>query len=196
MSFWDLSDGGSAKSTDTEFEIGGGNFDPIPAGSSVLAIIDQAQWTRKDRNDLSSPEYLELRWEIVKPEQYAKRKIFHKLWVADLDPNAKDEAKAKTKRDKALRLLSAIDANAGGKLATLDGKPTDNQLGVALSNKPMVITLMTWDDQNKVPQGNWVSAVAPKTKELVVKAAAPSRAAPVQQQSASAGWGHDDEIPF
>lgn len=206
MSFWQLSDNTTANTTtSTEFEISGGNFDVIPAGSSVLAIIDQAQWTRKDRNDFSSPEYLELRWQIMQPEAVKGRKIFHKLWVSDADPNAKDAQKASAKRDKALRMLAAIDANAGGKLATLTAKPTDDQLGIALSNKPMVITLQVWEDKQKQPAGNWVSAVAPKTKALEMKAPAALKA---QSNYAGDAWGNssasitntstalDDEIPF
>ena len=45
MAFWDLSDGGAATDNDSkEFDGGGGNFDPIPDGSSVLAIAEAAEW--------------------------------------------------------------------------------------------------------------------------------------------------------
>lgn len=206
MSFWNLSDNTTANTNaSTEFEIPAGGFEVIPAGSSVLAIIDQAQWTRKDRNDPMSPEYLELRWQIMQPEAVKGRKVFHKLWVSDPDPNAKDATKAQQKKDKALRMLASIDANAGSKLAALSTKPTDQQLGIALTNKPMVITLQVWEDQNKQPAGNWVSAVAPKTKALELKTA---KAAP-SASSNSGGWGSgwdtpasaqsnavDDEIPW
>ena len=43
MGFWNLSDGDNAAKTGTEYEIPGGNIDPIPAGSSVLAMIDEAK---------------------------------------------------------------------------------------------------------------------------------------------------------
>lgn len=202
MSFWNLSDNTTANTdVKAEFEIGGGSFDVIPDGSSVLALIDKAVWTRKDKQDFNSPEYLELTWAIQKPEALANRRVFHKLWVSDFDPNAKDQEKAKTKKDKALRMLAAIDANASGKLATLNQKPTDDQLGIALINRPMVITLGVWEDQNKNPAGNWVRAVAPKTKALEIKAAKPA------QGGATSGWdiphrvgnsdlGDDSDIPF
>ena len=49
MSFWDLSDGANAADEkSTEYEIpSGGNLDPIPDGSSVLAMIDEAKWDQK-----------------------------------------------------------------------------------------------------------------------------------------------------
>ena len=43
MGFWNLSDGEDAAKTGAEYEIPGGNMDPIPAGSSVLAMIDEAK---------------------------------------------------------------------------------------------------------------------------------------------------------
>lgn len=210
MSFWNLSGGETANTnTSTEFEIPSGGFEVIPAGSSVLAIIDKAAWAHKDRNDSMSPEYLELTWQVMQPESVKGRKIFHKLWVTDAHPDAKDATTAAKKRDKALRMLAAIDANAGGKLSTLNAKPTENQLGMALTNKPMVITLQVWDDnQTKLPAGNWVSAVAPKTKALELKA--PAAPKPAQNNDAwsspasNGGWSSpaqggaldDDEIPF
>ena len=177
MSFWDLSDNSSAADTGTEYEIPGGNMEPIPDGSSVLAMVDQANWRKKDKDDPSSPEYIELRWNIIEPAQYKNRKIFHKLWVTDLDPSAKDKQKATAKRDKARKMLAAIDANAGGKLTRNPGIPTAEQLGVALIDKPMVITLMTWEvsDSRGTASGNWVSAVSPKSRGVDVKDAAPKR---------------------
>ena len=216
MSFWDLSDSSSATQTGTEYEVPGGNMDPIPDGSSVLAIVDEAKWRRKDANDNTSPAYIELRWNIVAPDQYKNRKIFHKLWVTDFDPSAKDREKAIAKRDKARRMLAAIDANAGGKLAQNPGVPTDDALSFALLNKPMVITLMTWEvsDARGTASGNWVSAVAPKSKGVDVK---PPKAKPASTRqsddfgAASYGGGSfsqgggqpygggaafDDDIPF
>lgn len=222
MSFWNLSDNSDASKTGTEYEVPGGNMDPIPDGSSVLAMIDQAQWRRSDANNPASPQFIELRWSILQPDQYKNRKIFHKLWVTDLDPSAKDQQKAIAKRDKARRMLAAIDANAGGKLTQNPGVPTDEALGIALLNKPMVITLMTWEvsDARGTSSGNWVSAVAPKDRPVDVKPAKPKPAsgggygarddfgAPPANYggsatAASVGFGApfgapamDDEIPF
>lgn len=206
MGFWDLSDNSSAKDTGAEYEVPGGNLEPIPAGSSVLAMIDEAKWDDKD-----GAEYISLRWSVMAPEQYKNRKIFHKLWASDLEPAtvAKGgEAKAVQKRDKARKMLSAIDANAGGKLSRKDEKPSDDALALNLCNKPMVITLMVWESQGRdgtMAQGNWVSAVAPKSKEIKIGVAS---TAPRQSQSRrdddfgmSSGQSRqsrvdDDEIPF
>jgi hypothetical protein len=194
MSFWDLSDNSSAANTGTEYEVPGGNMDPIPEGSSVLAMADEVKWERKTTGE----EYISLRWSIVSPDEYKNRKIFHKLWVTDLDPSAKDEAKGIAKRDKARKMLAAIDANAGGKLTAKSGKPTDDDLAMALLNKPMIITLMIWSVQDRqtggTVEGNWVSAVAPKTKGIDVR---PAKARPAQSGGgASRGALDDDSIPF
>lgn len=169
--FWDLSDGKNATSTGTNYEIPGGNMDPIPEGSSVLAAPDQVQWASTDANNGPVAQYIEIRWNIIQPEQYKGRKIFHKLWVTDFDPNAKSQDKAIAKRDKARRMLAAIDANAGGKLATNPGVPGNDHLGVALIDKPMVITLMEWEGRDGGTGGNWVSAVAPRNAAIEVKPA-------------------------
>jgi hypothetical protein len=39
MSFWNLSDNSNAADTGGEFEAGGGNMEPIPAGTTVLAAM-------------------------------------------------------------------------------------------------------------------------------------------------------------
>jgi len=205
MGFWDLSDNSSATSTGTDYEVPGGNMDPIPDGSSVLAIIDEAKWARvKDEPD--GAEYLSLRWAVLSPDEYKNRKVFHKIWATDLDPSAKDHAKGIAKRDKARRMLAAIDANAGGKLTAKSGKPSDDDLAQHLCNKPMIITCRVWEIEDRtnggVISGNWVSAVAPKAKGIDVKAPAPSKPKPsvgARQQTTPASRGaidDDEEIPF
>lgn len=210
MGFWDLSDNSSATSTGTDYEVPGGNMDPVPDGSSVLAIVDEAKWERAG-NEPDGAEYLSLRWSILSPDEYKNRKVFHKIWATDLDPSAKDQTKAIAKRDKARRMLAAIDANAGGKLTAKSGKPSDDDLAQHLCNKPMIITLRVWEivsktdlderGKPKVIEGNWVSAVAPKAKGIDVKAPAPSKPKPqaARQQTTPASRGaadYDDEIPF
>lgn len=204
MSFWNLSDGEDAKETGNSFETGGGNMEPIPDGSSVLASIDDAKWD-EDREGF---EYLSLRWTVAKPEQFANRKVFHKLWVTDDKPKQKDPEKT---RDKAKRMLAAIDSNAGGKLARKNGKPTSDELALALMGKPMVIRLQVWDMEGKT--GNWVASVSPKDHELKVgeTKAAPRAAAnrsgggddwgggsSRSKSFAGAGFGNDldEEVPF
>lgn len=159
--FWNIEE------TNGEFEMGGGEIQPIPADTSCLAAIDEAKWDEKD-----GARYISLRWNVLMPAEYKGRKVFQKLWVADADPKAKDADK---KRDKAKRMLAAIDQNAGGKLRAAGVEPTDGSLGVALINKPMIIKVMTWkiDDTStgETKVGNWVGAVSAK------KGAAPAPAA-------------------
>lgn len=201
MSFWDLSDGESAKDTGAEYEIPGGNLDPIPDNSNVLAIIDEAKWEKTSDGD----EFLKLRWSVLDPKPYANRKIFHKLWVTDFDPNAKDKDKARAKRDKALKMLASIDTNAGGKLMEKSGQPSDDDLAMALCGKPMVIKCMIWEmpDRERYGEfirGNWVSAVMPKDRELSI---GEEKQKP-KAQSGGSGGGYggsssrdlDDDIPF
>lgn len=199
MSFWDLSDGGSATETGAEFDGGGGGFEIIPDKSSVLAIIDEAAWDE----DRSGNEIIKLRWSVVKPEQYANTKVFHKLYVTDLDDSNK---KPEAKRDKARKMLAAIDANAGGKLGRKAGKPSDEDLAMALMNKPMVIRVHVWemDGDNGPMSGNWVASVSPKNAELKIgTSATPSRPASSTAARSAAGGGWelpaedlDDDIPF
>lgn len=203
MGFWDLSDNSSATSTGTEYEVPSGNMDPIPEGSSVLAMIDEAKWEMKQTGE----KFISLRWTVLSPDEYKNRNVFHKLWVTDLDPSAKDEAKGIAKRDKARKMLAAIDANAGGKLTAQSGAPTDDSLTLHLCNKPMIVTLMVWEINNtrdgSTATGNWVSAVAPKSKGIDVRPPKPkaTHAARDDGFGGSSGGGSsraamDDEIPF
>ena len=191
--FWNLSDGEDAAKTGAEYEIPGGNMDPIPAGSSVLAMIDEAKW---DHTQNDAEEYISLRWTVLAPEEYKNRKVFHKLWVTDHDPNAKDNAKAVAKTDKARKMLAAIDANAGGKLTAKDARPSDDDLARALQDRPMVITLMTWESNTGGGGGNWVSAVAPKNKPLKIGDKVPAKKSGGTPLDFNRRADVDDEIPF
>lgn len=147
MSFWTTSDNAGIPS-DGKFEVGGG--EPIPANTSVLACPDEAKW-----DNFNGDYFINLRWNILQPEAYKGRKVFQKIRVEDADSK---------KRDKALRMLAAIDANAGGKLMASGQKPTDIDLVQNLANKPMVIKLQIWEtDDGK--KGNWVSAVSPRNAQ-------------------------------
>lgn len=198
---WGLSEGGSAADTGTEYEVpGGGNFDALPEGSKVLAMVEDADW----KEDKDGNEYLNLKWSVVKPEDVANRKIFQKLWISDLDPRSHGD-KAEKKRDRARRLFAAIDANAGGKLAKKGGKPSGEDIAIALSNKLMVIRLGLWemeDNQNpgQMMQGNWVQAVSPKASEIGIPDVKPkaqsARAGGTQRSQSSNRNDFDDEIPF
>ena len=191
--FFSLSDGGSAVDTGTSYEAPSGDIEPIPDGSTLLAMISGAKW--ESPRDDSSVSYVQIEWTMLKPADYANRKIWQKLWVNDLDPSAKDDAKAKKKRDNARRMLAAIDANCGGRLAKLvannpGGVPDDDDLAIALC-RPMVIKVKVWEikDGADVKSGNWIVSVAPKTAEVAVIGGAPKKVA------GKVGFV-DDEIPF
>lgn len=192
MSFWNTSTGESAITETKSFEIeGGGNMAPIPDGAHVLGMVNSAKWaTVRDGVD----QYVEIKWDVLKPAAYENRKVFQKLWVSDLDPTVKDKDKATAKRDKALRMFSTIDANAGGKLAKLRDKPDDDDLAAALVGKMMVIGLRVWETKNAMGEeasGNWVYFVGEKNSELkegVVKASAAPKKSLREDIS--------DDIPF
>lgn len=192
-SFWTLSDGETAADTPKEYEVPGGNMEPIPNNSDVLAIIDEIKWTTNG-NDTDPREYISARWSVMAPEQFKNRKVFQKIWVTDFDPNAKDDEKAKAKRDKARRMLAAIDANAGGQLTRSGEAPTSDMLAMHLMNKPMVIKLLKWSmkgNTGEMMEGNWVSAVSPSDKELHV-----GEATVKAKPQAIASRDLDDSIPF
>lgn len=161
---------------------------PIPADSSLLAMIDEAKWQWNRDN---TAQHISLRWSVVEPETYKNRKIFQKLWVSDLDPSVQDDNKAQKKRDKALQMLAAIDANCGGKLSKKDAMPNSDDLTLALTNRLMVIKVQVWEIKSldgSTNSGNWISAVAARTKGVEVKEAA---AKPAPRVSVL-----DGEVPF
>lgn len=156
MSIFKLSNGTTAAST-TNFEIGGGS-EPIPEGTKVRACVTEAGW-----KEYQGDRYVNLRWDVVDGE-YKKRVIFHKIKVFESDP---------AKADRQRQMLAAIDANCGGKLAAIDGEPTDIDFLKALTNKPMVIRLGVWDMNGK--QGNWVQAVESASGAKVAAKQKPSQ---------------------
>lgn len=201
MSFWDLSDGETAITNEKEYESAGGNFEPIPEGARVIALISSAAWMR-DRD--GSNERLVVKWSVVEPAEYRNRKIDQKLWVTDDDPNAKSAEAAAKKRDNAKRNLAAIDANSGGKLAKSARKPTDDDLALAMTNKEMAITLRIWEmtgADGQTNSGNWVCAIGPKSLGVKAGDAAPKAKPspkPAPRPTASGGFGADldDDVPF
>lgn len=186
MSFWNTSTGESAYTNETSYEMEGGNIEPLPEGSSVLASIDKVKWeTVQD----GYQKYINIQWTVIEPDTYRNRKVFQKLWVTDLDPGAKDVEAGQKKRDRALRLFAAIDANAGGRLSKINSEPTDDELMFALAGKIMVIGLGLWET-NDGKRGNWVRAVSDKTKPLNVPAA------PTGTHKNPSRTPVDDSIPF
>lgn len=180
MSFWDLSDGGKAKSETTY----AGSGEPIPDNTNVIAFAEKAEWANFYQ---SEDQHVNIQWRVTKPEAYKNRVIFQKLDVYGKDPRAKDPQK---KSDNAKRMLAAIDANAGGQLATVEGAPSSEDLTRYLTNKFMTLKVMKWEmdgDDGQTRSGNWIAAVSPKgdVAEPVV-----------QQQSQESSSVDDDEIPF
>lgn len=165
MSFFQLSDGAQLDNTG-EFELAG-NIAVIPDNTQVKAFIDEAKW-----DEYEGDRYVNIRWNIV-DQEYNGRKIYQKVRVCDTDSK---------KRDKAIRMLAAIDTNCGGNLMRLGVEPDDMQLSINLTNKPMLILLKVWEIKNDVTgvvekDGNWVCAVAPANKPQAQQAQA------AQQQS-------------
>jgi hypothetical protein len=194
MSFWSTSEGEDVSTNATgEFDAGGGKIEVIPDGTSVLAIIDEAKWDKNKDND----RYISLRWTVIAPEPLKNRKVFQKLWVEDDDPGAKDPVK---KRDKAKRMLAAIDTNAGGKLMLKPGKPTDETLTMCLTNKPMVARVMVWEQMDRstggMVQGNWIGAVSPKTNPVSSSEEVEAGQAKMAEKPKTSRQEIDDEIPF
>jgi len=206
--FWGLSEGGSAADNASgEFDAGGGNMQPIPSDTNVLAAIDEAKWAKNQKGD----EFISLRWSVMQPEEFENRKIFQKLWVTDFDPSvfgSKGEDKAIAKRDKAKKMLAAIDTNAGGKLLAKPVMPTDESMTLHLTNKPMIVKVMVWEMTDRmtgdVARGNWVGAVSSKAAAKVSspEEIAKSKSEMANHQSKAAGAAArggrdlDDEIPF
>lgn len=191
MSFWNLSDGESAVTDAKEYDAGGGDFAPLPKGTSVLAVVDDASWKSVYERD---EKFVNVKWQVLKPEGYAGRILFQKMFVTDPDPNTPAD-KMPAKRDKHKRMLMAIDANSKGKLAKLTAAPTDGELSVALINAQAVLTLGVWDKDDgaggKVPGGNWVQAVKPKTAGISQGPTSTKKKAP-----AFVADDLDDDVPF
>lgn len=180
MSFFTTSDNKAIEKSGS-MEMGGGDIEPIPAKTQVLAAPDEAKW-----DEYEGDEYVSLRWSILQPKEYAGRKIFQKIRVCDSDSK---------KSDKAKRMLAAIDTNAGGKLLASGERPTDESLTRCLVNKPMVLLLQLWEikqDDGTVKRGNWIGAVSPRQ----AGAAKPSAAKPEPVKEPEPADAYDDDIPF
>ena len=172
MSFWN----DEQRNTSGTFESGGGDFEPIPANTGCIAAIKQAGWA-----EYQGDRYINIQWQVLRPEHYKNRVIFQKIRVLDIDS---------AKAYRAKRMLAAIDTNAGGKLLQLTHEPTDHDLASALTGKMQAIKLQVWEMEVEGQQrsGNWVSAVAPS------KGAAAQPAPVVAPAPAMADMAAD--IPF
>ena len=170
-------------STTGEFETGGGNFEPIPAGTQLIAAIKDAVIENTDRDG----DFIKLQWGVLDGE-YKNRVVFQKLHVFS------DDAK---KAEKAKRMLAAIDANCGCALMKARVEPTGDSIRAALLAKPMYITVMVWEMEGDkgFMSGNWVNAVAPMRKGTTT---APAPATKPKQRASTPPPAEEfeDDIPF
>lgn len=177
MGIFKLSDGTTAGG-ETEYDSSEGFGVPLPDNTEVLAACTQIEW-----DEYEGEEQIRTVWSVVMPAEYKDRKLFHNFRI-----NHEDERKA----DKAKKMLAAIDAAHGGKLAALDRDPTDEDLGRALISKLMVLKMGYYDFREKGgKEGNYIKAVSPRktgavAEESVVKKAVAKKAAE----------DFDDDIPF
>lgn len=186
MSFWSTSTAAPLDTTGTA-EVGGGDLEPIPSKTVVRVIATEATWEANRDNDIAEKggRHIKIRWDVIDGE-YKKRVVFQKIWAEHTDAK---------KRDKAIQMLAAIDANAGGKLLASGAEPTDMTMMQHLCNKPMLIRVMVWETENnegETIRGNWVNGVYNAAAMQPGKpAAAPKPAAK------PAGFeDFDDDIPF
>lgn len=179
--FWTTSEGEDLSKTPqpTSFD-SANNFENIPDGTVLPAAPIEAA-----NAEYEGDEYINIKWQSVDGD-FKGRTVYMKLRVYDSNPK---------KRDRALRLLSAIDKNAGNPLAGVTGKPTDQDLS-KLCGKPMDIRTRIWNIDGKT--GNWVEAIG-KLGELSGKAPAPAKKAGAAKPSSvatAATETFDDDIPF
>ena len=87
------------------------------------------------------------------------------------------------KGDKAKRMLMAIDANCGGKLAKLRDTPQDEDLMMSLVGKPVAIKVQVWDMNGKKETG--LAAVAPYKQQApqAQQQPTPRQPAPIAPQT-------------
>lgn len=194
MSFWNSTTGENvAASASGEYEQPQSEFEPIPHDTTCLATITEAGWSGE-----AGAQYIRLRWTVLEPVQFLGRSVVQKLWVNDPDPRAKSPEAASRKRDNALRMLAAIDRNCGAQLSAISGRPTDEELQLALCNQPVLIRVLIWElngDRGEKIRGNWVSAVL-RANGAPNRRPAPSPATAVPARAAVSFSDLDDEIPF
>lgn len=171
---------GNINTQETVFELGGGDILPIPKDTRVLAICEEAK-----NYDYQGSRYINLKWRVNQPAEYANRVLFQKLRVFDLD-----------KAEAHKRMLAAIAANSGGKLfqamqAAGEQEPSDQSLAT-ITNSPMVLLLDVWELDDKSKSGNWVKSVSARQGVAPPAQSAPTQQPATPQPSAT----FDDDIPF
>ena len=148
------------------FVSGGGGFDPLPKNTNVLFEIEEIEI--KESNEFEQTDFLNIRWNILKPDDYANRKVFQKVRIFHTE---------KDKRIRARQMLATIDINSGGKLTEYGKKKgknltefTSEDFQVCLVGKSMMGQLDVWRDKDtKEIKGNWVRSISPANAKDVSK---------------------------
>jgi hypothetical protein len=159
---------------------GASGFDLIPKDTQLLASAEEIKW-----DSYEGVNFINIKWRAMAPEAYKNRLVFQKIKLED---QKEDVAK------KALRMLAAIDANAGGKLIAAGVRPTNEMLASSLMHKPMVIKIGVWEIKEENKTGNYIMAVAPRNANAAPAAPA-AQARPATPPPSFMG-GFDDDIPF
>lgn len=168
MGFFTLSTGKKANEEgNTTFE-NGGNYDPMPDNTTVVAAISKISWAAP--SDYYLADSIKAEWDVLEPAAYAGRKFKQAIKIYDPKPDVADKAKT---------MLSVMDSITGGKImaeiSRTNMDPDDNILALALINRPMTLTLglFTPKEADKSAM-NWVKKVTPRVRGGVAQVAAPT----------------------
>lgn len=175
---------GNIDTQESSFEMTGVDLAPMPKDTRVLAICEEAK-----NSEYNGDRYINLKWRVSQPAEFANRVLFQKLRVYSLD-----------KAEAHKRMLAAIATNAGGKLFAAmqkagEQEPSDMSLS-AITNSPMVLLLDVWELDDKRKSGNWVKSVSARKAG---SAQAQHAAKPVQSPAPAPAQVDDvfeDSIPF
>lgn len=158
---------------ETTFDSGAKSFEDIPDNTQLVACVTDGKW-----DEYEGEEYINLTWTVLDGD-YKNRKVFQKIKCKNSDTG---------KAQKALRMLAAIDKNAGGELMKLGTEPSSDDIAMHLSNKPMAIKVLIWEINGK--SGNWIAAVSPVNGTAGTQHIAASKPSPPAMDD------FDDDLPF
>lgn len=186
MGLFNLSDG-SKVGGEKEYDASEGFGKPLPDNTEVLASCTAIEWS-----EYEGTENIRSTWTIVLPAEHKDRKIFYTFKVND---------KNSDKADKAKRMVGAIDATHGGKLAKIydeeEREPTDEELGRALLSKLMVLKIGYYDMTDKGgKEGNYIKAVSPRKAGAIAEEVVKKSNKKVAPPKTPDFDGFDDDIPF
>ena len=122
---------------------------------------------------------------VLKPEGYANRVLFFKLWVDELDPSVKDPQKAKDKRDKVSKengWKDRIQSYLGKPLANA---PTDDTIvGILVDGVSSLAAVIADLNRRRMPGATQGASSMPITREQLA-AEAPDLVAALQAEGAA-----------